>query len=247
MKTLPTVSTTSTLAAPRRFGVDLLSAGCVCLLLLGCASTGNSHEGPGARVAAAYGVDHFGELEALRYTFNADLGEREIARQWEWEPGTGRVAHRKGDELFVYFRGSNGAPESPREVDGQFINDQYWLLFPLHLVWDSGLEITSQGTATGPITGAECEHLICTYSSEVGYTPGDVYELFVDEDGDVREWIFRAAGSEEPTRTAAWSEPTAIGPIRASLEFPGPDPEAFRIWFTDVEYKLAGGEWTAVE
>ena len=37
------------------------------------------------------------------------------------------------------------------EVDPAFINDQYWLLFPFHVVWDSGgdgahVEETKAGT-----------------------------------------------------------------------------------------------------
>ncbi|MEO0653096.1 MAG: hypothetical protein AAFZ65_20640, partial [Planctomycetota bacterium] len=98
-------------------------------LTLGCRSTAAPR--PEADpLRAAYGLDRFGEVTGLRYTFHARLGARELARSWEWEPQTGRVRATRPDDALqatVYFRGPEGPAESSRELDAQFINDQYWL------------------------------------------------------------------------------------------------------------------------
>ena len=223
---------------------------CLLSLATACRSTGEGAPRTDP-LFAAYRVERFDELTGLRYTFHARLGARELARAWEWEPRTGRVRATSPDEPFeatVYFRGAEGPPESSRELDARFINDQYWLLFPVHAARDAGARPVERGPATSPIEGLELRQLTVQYMGEGGYTPGDAYDLFLDADGIVREWVYRRDGGEEPTRTARWSEPVELGPILASLEFDGPDPAEFRVWFTDVAVRVEGEDaWRPVD
>ena len=41
--------------------------------------------------------------------------------------------------------------EQLKTIDQGFINDTYWLLFPMHLVWDQGMEISKDGLRPLPI------------------------------------------------------------------------------------------------
>ncbi|MFZ0135839.1 MAG: hypothetical protein WAK89_02185, partial [Candidatus Sulfotelmatobacter sp.] len=45
------------------------------------------------QIAKTYGVDSFGQIEAIRYTWNGEItGLFKLSRKWEWEPKTGKVS-----------------------------------------------------------------------------------------------------------------------------------------------------------
>jgi hypothetical protein len=211
------------------------------LLLAACRAPA---EPPSARerLAAAYGVADFGQLEALRYTFHLRDGERELARSWEWEPHTGLVVARDpADPLseILFVRGPDGVQESAREIDGRFLDDRRWLLLPLLLSGEEQLRWESFGPKAAPLSGTEWEHVVATGT--------DVHELFLDEGSLLREWTFRPGGATEGARTVAFEEPVTAGPLRLSLAAAGPDPTAFRVWFTDVALRWQGADdWQPV-
>ena len=46
-------------------------------------------------IAKAYGLDSFGQIEQIRYTYNLDSPalKLKVARSWVWEPKTGRISY----------------------------------------------------------------------------------------------------------------------------------------------------------
>src|SRR5918993_2014022 len=55
--------------------------------------------GPSAEtIAKSYGLDSFGTIEAIRYTWNAQFPGVNISRAWVWEPKTGRVSYDGKDK-----------------------------------------------------------------------------------------------------------------------------------------------------
>ena len=51
------------------------------------------------KVAKAYGLDSFDQVEAIRYTWNADIpGLFKASHQWEWEPKTNKVTFEGTDK-----------------------------------------------------------------------------------------------------------------------------------------------------
>ena len=44
-------------------------------------------------VAKAYGLDSFGQIETIRYTWNAEAPFGTVARTWEWSPKTDTVSY----------------------------------------------------------------------------------------------------------------------------------------------------------
>jgi hypothetical protein len=46
--------------------------------------------------------------------------------------------------------------------------------------------------------------LTIVYNSEGGYTPGDAYDFYFEDDGLIREWVFRKANQAEPSMTTTW-------------------------------------------
>src|SRR5262249_60833739 len=47
------------------------------------------------QLAKTYGLDSYGQIDAIRYTFNLDLPALKVklARTWTWEPKTGKVTY----------------------------------------------------------------------------------------------------------------------------------------------------------
>jgi hypothetical protein len=204
------------------------------------------------KIAQAYGIAGFGEIEEIRFTFNVRKGETEAQRSWVWLPKADRVTYLgdgKTSKPVTYDRKDLSAPgsESLKETDSHFINDQYWLIFPFHLVWDKDITITvDPEKGKFPISGRTGRMVSVVYPPAGGYTPGDRYDLFLDDDNMIAEWIYRRGGSEIPTVSAAWEDNRRIGPIILSLDHPGADG-TFRVWFTGVELKLSSGERIKLE
>lgn len=222
-----------------RFGVMthfLSRAGIFLLLLMVCAvrpARAEEARDAAAAIAQAAGYDRFGSVGALEFNFNADIGDKKIRRSWKWWPREDKVRYTAPDgEVTEYLR---GGPEVPREIDGWFINDQYWLLFPLHLQWDTTarLESFEPAPADREVAGKAVQGLRVIYPGDSGYTPGDIYELFYDDAHRIVRWHYRKGGREKPNLTAGWEDYRSFGPLTLSLEHPGASKD-FRLWFTGV-------------
>ncbi len=226
----------------------IMSGALVLLCLFAQAGNIYSQESSiGEMIARAYAVDGFGEIEELKFTFNVKKGETAASRSWAWLPKEDKVTYLgdgKTDKPVSYDRKDVSAPgsESLREIDAHFINDQYWLLFPFHLVWDSGMKVELAGEKVKlPIGGGMGRMVSVIYPPTGGYTPGDRYDLFLDDNDMIAEWIYRRGGSEIPTVIATWEDNRRMGPIVMSLNHVGSDGK-FRVWFTGVELRLSGSE-----
>lgn len=207
------------------------------------------------KIAGAYLAENFARIEWLTYTFNVARGDQTTKRQWEWHPKTETVRfrghHANTDTDFTYDRHQiphvgEAEGEMVRAIDRMFINDRYWLLFPLQLAWDD-VKIHDDGEVPLPIGTGTARRATVRYPATGGYTPGDVYELFLDEKFFVVQWNFRRAGSDTD-RPATWAAPHRVGPIALSLSHEGPTAAEFRLWFSDVTVTVTvEGEETVFE
>jgi hypothetical protein len=68
----------------------------VALLLLAATSWAQNRPPIVEELAKAYGLDSFGQIEAIRYTFN--LPAFKISRTWVWEPKADRVTYEGKDK-----------------------------------------------------------------------------------------------------------------------------------------------------
>jgi hypothetical protein len=207
------------------------------LAALGLLTSLAAAQPPEAAVALARrcGLDAWPQVEELRYTFNVQSLRGETHRSWIWRPREDTVTRQvSGEPDVVYSRDQlTGAEDDPlRRVDGQFINDQYWLLFPLHLVWDTGVAVTDDGPQPAPFDLGSLPRLTAAYGSEEGYTPGDVYELHLGEEGLPVAWTFHGGGTGDP-RPMTWEGWTRFGPLLIATEHRNPD-SGTRLWFSDV-------------
>ena len=101
-------------------GVRLLVAG---LLLLCLPTTSGAQQPPPAaeKLARTYGVNWLGQIEAIRYTFNAQFPGVDLSRSWIWEPKTDQVTYegkdKSGQPVKVTYKRSqlDGQPANVRD------------------------------------------------------------------------------------------------------------------------------------
>jgi hypothetical protein len=234
---------------PNRLPLEYVVIASLLLVLIGGCAGWQGAPSPRSRLAEAYGINSFDQVEELRYTFNVKLPDRVVSRAWSWEPKRDRVTFRGTAEqggTVAYERSAlaGQAAESAKKVDPQFVNDNYWLLFPLRLYWDQSAAVSVDETPMSlPIGTGQARRMVVKYPADEGYTPGDLYELFIDGSDRIVQWIYCKGGDPKPTRVTTWEGYQKVGPLTLSLDHQSADG-AFRVWFTDVAVRLAGkSEW----
>jgi hypothetical protein len=236
--------------ASRAMMIGLLTFG---LLFLSSTSRAQKRPPIVEQIAKTYGLDSWGQIEGLRYTFNLELPglKLKLAHTWEWEPKTGRVTYEGKDKdgkpvKVTYLRSQlNSQPANVKEeIDPAFINDQYWLIFPFHVVWDSGADVQDTGKHKLPLGKGSAERVLVKYPSGGGYTPGDTWELYVGSDNRVQEFIYHRGGSAKPSVVVAtWAGYKKAGPLLISTDHRGTaDGKPLRVFFSDVSVKLTGSD-----
>jgi len=162
------------------------------------------------QLAKTYGLDSFGQIDAIRYTWNAQFPGVNLSRSWVWEPKTGKVCYegkdKEGKPVKVsYLRSELGSQSDAvkNEVDPGFINDNYWLLFPFHAYWDTGATVTDQGMHKRPLGDGSAELVAVKFPAEGGYTPGDTRELYVGKNNRVEQFVYHRGGPNKPSLVIA--------------------------------------------
>jgi len=223
----------------------------VLLLILPAASWAQQRPPIAEQMAKTYGVDSFEKIEGIRYAFNAELPGVNVSRSWEWNPKTDTVSYEGKDKegkpvKVTYPRSQLGSQSDAvkNQIDPAFINDQYWLLFPFHVIWDSSATVTDEGMQKLPSGSASAERVVVKYPSEGGISPGDTWELYVGADKRIEEFIFHRGGATKPsTVITTWADYKKAGPLLISTDHRGTaDEKPVRIFFSDVSVKVTGSE-----
>lgn len=210
------------------------------------------------KIAKAYGLDSWGQIEAIRYTWTAEFPGAKISHAWTWEPKTTKVTFDTKDKdgkpvTISYMRSDlSKQPDNVKnEVDPAFQNDNYWLLFPLHAYWDTSATVTDDGMKKLPVGAGSAELVSVKYPSEAGgYTPGDTWDLYVGKDYRVEYLVYHRGGDKKPSLViTSWAGYKKAGPLLISTDHRGPaDGKPIRIYLTDVAVKLTGSDtWEAAK
>jgi hypothetical protein len=209
------------------------------------------------QIAKTYGLDSFGQVEAIRYTWNAQFPGVNVSRAWIWEPKTNQVSYEGKDKdgkpvKVTYLRSQlDNQPENVKaEVDPAFVNDNYWLLFPLHAYWDSSATVTNQGVKQLPLGNGSAELVSVKYPSDGGYTPGDTWDLYVGKDNRVEQFVYHRGGPRKPSVVVAtWEGYKKAGPLLISTDHHGTaDGNQLRIFISDVAVRVTGSpNWISAQ
>jgi hypothetical protein len=203
------------------------------------------------KIAKAYGLDSFGQIEAIRYTFNLEFPGVNLSRSWDWQPKTGQVSYEGKDKegkpvkaTYVRSQVSSESDTVKKEIDPGFINDNYWLLFPFHAYWDTSADVQDKGMQALPLGSGSADVVSVKYPSDGGYTPGDTWNLYVGKDNRVEQLLFQHGGTAKPSVViATWEGYKKAGPLLISTEHRGTaDGKPLRLFLSDVAVKLTGSD-----
>jgi len=206
------------------------------------------------QLAKTYGLDSYSQIEAVRYTFNLDLPALKVSlsRTWTWETKTGQVTYESKDKdgqpvKVTYSRSQlSNAPANVRdEIEPNFVNDNYWFIFPFHVYWDTSAGVTVTDKQKLPVGKGTAKLVSVKYPAEIGgYTPGDTWDLYVGPEGRVVEFVYHRGGPKKPSNvTTTWAGYQKAGPLLVSTEHRGTaDGKPAHIFFSNVAVKLAGSD-----
>jgi hypothetical protein len=221
------------------------------VLVLAAASWAQTRPPLAEQIAKTYGLHSFGQIEAIRYTFNVQAAGLNLSRSWVWHPRTDEVSYEGKDKngkpvKVTYLRSQlDSEPANVKgEIDPAFVNDQYNLLFPLHVYWDSSADVQDMGMQKLPLGRGSAKRVVVKYPSEGGYTPGDTWELYVGSKNRVEEFTWHRGGAGKPSVVIqTWAGYKKAGPLLIATDRRGTaDGTPLRIFFSDVAVKLVGSD-----
>jgi len=136
------------------------------------------------------------------------------------------------------------ATGEPEDIDANFLNDQYWLLLPFHVIWDTSATVTDEGMQKLPLGDGSGEKLVVKYPSEGGYSSGDTWDIYVGADDRVQEFVYHRGGPKKPSVVIApWTDYKKAGPLLFSLDHQSmADDAPVHIFFSNVAVKMTGSE-----
>lgn len=185
-------------------------------------------------LAEKYGLSEFEEIKSIEFTFNVNVQGEVNRRHWKWNPNNDTVTLTTVAGR-TDFNTNKIETETDAWLNKKFINDSYWLLFPYYLSWDRGAyKYKVEQDVKSPILKKQTKKLVIEYINDTGYTPGDIYELFITEDDIIIEWIYRKGGSEKPTKITTWEKNILEEGVKISTSHYGTEND-FRVWFEDIK------------
>ncbi|EPR74226.1 hypothetical protein ADIWIN_0803 [Winogradskyella psychrotolerans RS-3] len=188
------------------------------------------------KIANAHGFEHWKNVSEVKFTFQVDTDSRSAkGRAWSWFPKSNEVLF---ESLYGEKKYSRSDMDSTQIAnDRGFINDKFWLFVPFQLVWDTSATISESKKAQALISKTELNMITLTYPNEGGYTPGDAYDIFYDNDYIIREWIYRKGNVKEPSLITTFENYKDYNGIKIATEH-RQENGSWNLNFTDVSITL---------
>lgn len=187
------------------------------------------------KIANSHGFDNWKSVSQIHFTFNVDRDSSHFERSWSWKPKTNDVTLISGADTISYNRKS--IDSTSLNADKGFINDKYWLLAPYQLIWDEGTKISKPIKVMAPLSNKEMNKITLMYSNEGGYTPGDAYDFYFEDDYIIKEWIFRQGNSKEPSIITSWENYQNFSGLHIALDHKKSESN-WKLYFTDVKVEM---------
>ena len=189
------------------------------------------------KLVKSHGFDKINHVEAIRFTYNYQWNETRVARSWVWEPNTNRVTltgSLDGDKnvTFDLDEITEQSPDALRELAERFRGDTEAAFLPLWIARTEGVKIENGGYKLAPLGKIVARELIVTMPGE----QGNVYRLYVDENGRINQWHVTYGEEGNPPVTAIWTTDEQVGPLLLCTRFRNPKTRQ-HLWLADVAVK----------
>lgn len=197
-------------------------------------SISNENLSTAEKIANANGFENWKDVTEIAFTFNVDRADNHFDRSWVWKPKTGDIIMMSAKDTVNYNRSKMDT--LIMKTDGAFINDKYWLLAPFQLVWDEGTSFSEKENAIAPISKDTLNQLTVVYGNDGGYTPGDAYDFFYDENFKIKEWNYRKGNSETPSMSTTWEDYENFNGIEIAKTHKDSTGN-FKLYFTNISVR----------
>jgi hypothetical protein len=169
------------------------------------------------KIANAHGFENWKSVSEIKFTFKVDIDTiKGNGRSWTWMPKTNMVTMSAGKRNISYNQ--NKIDSTNMGADQAFINDKFWLLVPFQLVWDNTAILSEPSKAEAPISKTQMDMITITYANEGGYTPGDAYDIYYDNDYLIKEWAFRKGNAEKASITNTFENYQDFNGIKIAID-----------------------------
>ena len=222
-----------------------LYLGLICLILVSSCKSDNKEEiavetkkeiSLAEKIANAHGFENWKNVSKVSFTFQVDKDTiKGKGRTWTWFPKEDKVLLRDNDTTYNYIRSQVDSTTIAK--DKAFINDKFWLLIPFQLAWDTSADITESKKAEAPISKEELNMITLTYSNEGGYTPGDAYDIYYNDNYIIKEWTYRKGNSEAPSLSTTFENIKDFNGIKIATDHKQ-EGGNWNLNFTDVSITL---------
>ncbi len=188
------------------------------------------------KIANTHGYKNWKNVEKIAFTFKVDRDTiKGSGRSWVWFPKKDSVYMKAGTQEVKYSR--RNLDSVPANADKAFINDKFWLLIPFQLVWDTSATISEPKKVESPINKEQLDMITIIYPNEGGYTPGDAYDVYYDDNYLIREWSYRHGNSPEPSLSNSFENYQDFNGIKIAIDHKK-DNGNWNLNFTDVSITL---------
>jgi hypothetical protein len=186
------------------------------------------------KIAYAHGYDNWKNVSKISFTFKVDRDSvKGKGRSWTWNPKENRVTLTTETQSFDYIRSQMDSTHIA--ADRAFINDKFWLLVPFQLVWDSSATITNPTESEAPISKVKMNKITITYPNNGGgYTPGDAYDIYFNQDYIIKEWTYRKGNDDTPTLSTTFENYKDFNGIKIAIDHKRPN-SSWNLNFSNVD------------
>tara|TARA_R100000935_G_scaffold58911_1_gene99605 strand:- start:37030 stop:37716 length:687 start_codon:yes stop_codon:yes gene_type:complete len=186
------------------------------------------------KIAYKHGLQNWNDVSEIQFTFNVDRAENHFERSWIWNLKTNNITMENAQDTVSFNR--NKLDSISRKHDAAFINDSYWLLAPYKLVLDEGTTLSEATKQVAPISGDTLNKITTTYGNEGGYTPGDAYDFYYNENLIIKEWVFRKGNDSISTMATTFEDFKSFNGLQLATMHQD-STGGFKLYFTNISVK----------
>lgn len=184
------------------------------------------------KIANAHGFENWNNVSNIQFTFNVDKDSTHFERSWTWNPKTSDVTLTSNQDTISYNR--KNIDSTLINADKGFINDKFWLLAPYQIIWDSDAKLSEPTQEKAPISNTLLNKITLTYPQKGGYTPGDAYDFYYNNNYIIKEWIYRKENNATPSMTTTFENHKTFNGLKIALDHRKKDVN-WNLNFTNVK------------
>lgn len=201
--------------------------------LASCASTPKPkpkpERTPGQKLASVVGAASalpFWQNRVRKVRFSWVHVPSKRKRTYAWDLTAGTVTVDDGKQTVEvptagWARPEDAPSKAALAAHKKWVNDSFWAMAGLRIGTDAGVTFKALGERQVPGYRAlgKRDALEVRYGKQGGYTPGDVYVLYLGDDGLPVAWAFHRGGVTKPTLVTSWERYLNRGTLTLPTRF----------------------------